>query len=66
MENFGAMAKAVNDILDAAIHPDDKAAFDAFVDDPNNGVTLDMLSEISGYLAESFAGKDRPTVPRPV
>jgi hypothetical protein len=65
MENFAAMAIAVKDILNAAIADEDIEAFWAFADDPANGVTLDVLSEISGFLAESFAG-DRPTVPRPV
>ena len=62
-EDFGAMAKAVKDILTAAIAEDCIDAFWSFADDPANGVTLDTLSEISGYLAEQFAG-DRPTAPR--
>ena len=59
-ENFGAMASAVKDIIDVALDEQSAAEFWAFVDVPENGIGLDTLAEIAGFLSESFAG-NRPT-----
>jgi len=64
-ESFGAMAAATRDIIETALDPDDAAKFWAFCDEPDNGINLDTLAEIAGFLAEQFAG-DRPTKPAPV
>jgi hypothetical protein len=64
VQDFGAMAKAVRDIIDTALTPESAKEFWAFADDETNGISLDTLSEISGWLAETFAG-NRPTVPQP-
>jgi hypothetical protein len=63
-ENFAAMAGAVHEIIDVALNEDDLAAFWAFVDEPANGINLEMLAEIAGFLSETFAG-ERPTLPQP-
>jgi len=62
--DFGAMAKAVRDIINTALSDESAVEFWKFVDDADNGVGLDMLAEISGWLSETFAGQ-RPTVPQP-
>lgn len=63
-ESFGAMAAATRDIIETAISDDDLPAFWAFADDANNGINLDTLAEVAGFLAEQFAG-ERPTVRQP-
>lgn len=64
VEDFGAMAKAVRDIIDSALTIESQAEFWAFAAEPENGINLDTLAEISGWLAQAFAG-NRPTVPQP-
>jgi hypothetical protein len=65
VENFGAMATAIREILEAALIPEDHEKFWTFCDDPSNGITVDVLSEIAGFISESFTGGDRPSGPRP-
>lgn len=60
--DFVAMAKTVREVFEVAITPDDLPMFWAFVDDPDNGIGLEQLSEIGGWLAQQFAG-ERPTTP---
>ena len=59
----GTLAAAVMKMLQVSILPEDWDRFRDFIDDSNNGITLEILSEIAGYLAEAFSG--RPTEPRP-
>lgn len=63
-EDFVAMAKTVREVFEVAIVPADVPLFWAFVDDPDNGIGLEQLSEIGGWLAQQFAG-ERPTTPSP-
>lgn len=63
-ENFAAMAAATREIIDLALDDDSGANFWAFADTPDNGINLETLAEIAGYLSETFAG-DRPTPPAP-
>lgn len=63
-EDPGTLALAVNKMLRISIVPEDWDEFKAFIDNSENGITLDILSEISGYLAEAFSG--RPTEPQPL
>ena len=58
----GGLARTVLSLIQAAVIPEQWEDFRAFVDDPNNGVGLDTLSEIAGYLAEAYSG--RPTSPQ--
>lgn len=55
------LAQAMFDILEAAVRTDEWDAFKAFIDDPDNYVSVELLSEIAGYLSELYAG--RPTEP---
>lgn len=64
MEDFGAMARTVREVLNTGIADEDHDLFWEFVDDPANGIGLEQLSQIGGFLAEQFAGQ-RPTVPSP-
>jgi len=52
------------DILHAAVRDDIWDDFKAFIDEPENGITVEILAEIAGYLSELYAG--RPTAPSPV
>ena len=63
-EDWSATAKAVREIIDEALTEESSVEFWAFADVPENGVGLEMLAEISGWLAESFSGS-RPTAPQP-
>jgi hypothetical protein len=63
-ESFGAMASATREIIETAIDEEDAAKFWEFCDNPDNGINLDTLAEIAGFLAESFAG-NRPTERQP-
>ena len=58
----GGLARTVMDVIQAAVVPEQWEEFREFVDDPNNGIGLDTLSEIAGYIAEAYSG--RPTSPQ--
>jgi hypothetical protein len=60
-EDPSTLAVAMQSILQAAIRDDQWEAFKEFVDNPDNGVSIELLSEIAGYLSELYAG--RPTAP---
>lgn len=51
-EDPAAMAKTVQSLLDEAIAEDEREAFNAYIRDKKNNVTLDVLSEIAGFAAE--------------
>jgi hypothetical protein len=61
-DDYAGMSRAVKDVLNAAIADEDQPAFWGFCDDPNNGISIEGLSEIAGWLSEQFAG-ERPTQP---
>ncbi len=63
-ENPGSMAVAVREIIDEALSEESQKDFWEFADDGRNGIDLETLAEISGWLSETFAG-NRPTVPQP-
>jgi len=62
-ENASGIATAVWDLFHAAVREDAWTEFRAFIDLPENGIGIELLSEIGGYLAELYA--QRPTVPSP-
>ena len=62
-ENPSALAGAVWDLFRASVREDHWGEFRAFIDEPANGVSIDLLSEIGGYLSEVYSR--RPTVPSP-
>lgn len=61
-EDFAGMSRAVRDVLNAAILDEDQPTFWQFVDEPENGISVEALAEIAGWLTETFAGA-RPTEP---
>ena len=63
-EDIGAMASAVRDIINSALTDESQAEFWAFADLPDNGISVNTLAEIAGFLSETFAG-NRPTAPAP-
>lgn len=56
----GTLAKAVTEMLQLSIDEASWDEFKAFIDDEKNGITLDILSEIAGFFAETFSGKVEP------
>lgn len=58
-EDSAAMAKLINDLLEVALDPDDLDRFKVFVNDESNAVSLSLLAEIAGYVAEELSGNDR-------
>lgn len=63
-EDPASMARAVFGLLEAAIEPSEWEGFREFVDAPDNGIDLETLSEIAGWVAEQYAG--RPSEPQPL
>ena len=60
----GTLAQAVNEMLQLSIAEDSWDEFKAFIDDESNGISLEILSEIAGFFAESFSGKaEAPSEP---
>lgn len=60
-EDSGKMAEVVRRLLDAAIAPEQLDAWHTFIRTPENGVTLQLLSEIAGYVTELVSGQPGPT-----
>lgn len=58
-ENPSTMAKTIRDLFDAAIVEDQLETWHTFIRDPANNVTLDVLSEVAGYLTEILSGNDQ-------
>lgn len=58
------LATAVNRMLRLSIADESWDEFKSFVDDEDNGISLEILSEIAGFFAESFSGK-APAQPVP-
>ncbi len=63
-EDFGAMAKSVREVIAAGMVPEDVPKFWAWADEERNGIGLEMLAEIAGWISEQFAGQ-RPTSRQP-
>lgn len=49
----------IKQLYKAAIVPEEFPAFEALLDDPDAGITVDMYSEIAGWLAGEYTA--RPT-----
>jgi hypothetical protein len=54
------MIPAVRDFFDAALLPEGRARFWDLINDDDEGIPLDTLVEIAGWLAEVYSG-GRPT-----
>lgn len=55
-EDSSALANAINTVLDKAIVDDDKEAWKEFSEDPKNGVTISVLSEVVGHVTSVLSG----------
>lgn len=65
-EDNSALAKTLRSLFAHAIVPAQLEEWTQFIRDPANNVTLDLLAEIAGYVAEvvSGAGKTPPQQPQ--
>lgn len=55
-EDPAAMALTVRALLNTAIVAEELDAWHAYIRDPKNNVTLEILSEIAGFAAEVLSG----------
>jgi hypothetical protein len=53
---------AIRDFFDSALVPESRPRFWAMINDDDEGIPLETLVEIAGWLAEVYSG-DRPTGP---
>lgn len=58
-----AAAGAILKVLQMAIVPEDWPAFKRFIDTPANGIGVETLAEIAGYVSEQFTGRPPTLVP---
>jgi hypothetical protein len=58
-----AAAGAILKVLKMAILPEDWSTFKAFIDLPDNGITVETLAEIAGYLSEQFTARPPTLLP---
>lgn len=56
-ENTAAMAGAVRQLFETTLLEEDRERFFAFIADPKNGIDIEMLGEMAGYLAEVYTGR---------
>lgn len=63
-EDTGKMATILRKLMGAAIVPEQHEQWNEFIRNPENGVTLQVLSEIAGYITELVSGQPGPT-PQP-
>jgi hypothetical protein len=55
-ENPAKTATALRSFLERVIKSEDRERWIAFIDSPEAGVTMDILAEVAGYLAEEIGG----------
>jgi len=60
-DNAAAMVKAMTQLINQSIVPEELEAWQAFVREPANNVTIELIMEVASYLAEEYTG--RPTQP---
>lgn len=55
-DDSSALAEAIKKVLDKAIIDEDKERWEAFSENPLNGVTISVLSEIVGHVTAVLSG----------
>lgn len=55
-DDSGKLAESINTVLDKAIVAEDKEAWVEFSEDPRNGVTIAVLSEVVGHITSVLSG----------
>lgn len=64
-ENSAAMAGLIRQLMDAALLPEEKDRWYAYIRDPNNNVTLATLAEVAGFVSERMSGNPTDRQPEP-
>lgn len=55
-DDSSRLSGAIAAVLDKAVDPEDRERWDEFIDDPRNGVTINVLSEVVGYITSVLSG----------
>lgn len=55
-DDSSKLSSAIQSVLDCSIIEEDKEAWALFSEDPNNGVTISVLSEIVGHITSVLSG----------
>lgn len=55
-DDSSKLAEAINNVIDNAIVEEEKEAWAAFSEDPKNGVTIAVLSEVVGHITSVLSG----------
>lgn len=58
-DDSSKLAKAISTVLDKAIVDDDKERWEEFINEPKNGVTVNVLSEVVGHITSVLSGNSR-------
>ncbi len=58
-DDVSKLAGAIQTVLDKAIVEEDKERWVTFTEDPRNGVTVNVLSEIVGHITAVLSGNPR-------
>ncbi len=62
-EDPASMAGTLRSLLDQAINLAQLDEWHAFIRDPAQGITLELLAEIAGYVTEVVSGPGNPSQP---
>jgi hypothetical protein len=58
-EDSSKLASAISTVLDKAIVDEDKERWNEFINEPKNGVTVNVLSEVVGHVTSVLSGNSR-------
>lgn len=58
-DDSGRLSQAIKNVLDNAIVDEDKERWNEFIAEPKNGVTINVLSEVVGYITSVLSGNSR-------
>lgn len=61
-EDPSSMATTIQNMLKASIVTEDWERWDSFTRNPDNGVTLNVLAEVAGYVSEVLSGNPQSPV----
>lgn len=63
VENPGTMAQTITTLIKSAVDPEQWPEVEAFIRDEANGIDLELLGEVAGYIAEAYGGRGNPQSP---
>lgn len=58
-DDSSKLAKAIGTVLDKAVADVDKERWEEFINNPSNGVTVNVLSEIVGHITSVLSGNSQ-------